>query len=65
MERYVRMVYSPRAYLSQTGIFLDLESPAVIVHQVEVKLIDFQHSHAVNDSQHTLFRNEKAGNVQH
>ena len=65
IERNIHTVHSPCAHFRQAGIFLDFYPPAVIIREVEMKRIDFEHAHAVDDTQHVLFGNEEAGGIQH
>ena len=64
-ERQVAAVYAPSSHFRQAGIFLYFQPPTVIVTQVQVQAIDFQHRNAVYHTQHVFLGQEVARHVQH
>ena len=58
-----RTVYTTGTYLRKFGIFLDFNAPAVVIRQMEMQFIQFQHSHAVDDTQQVLLGGEEPCHV--
>ena len=63
-ERQSCTIHPPGTYFRQTGIFFDFHTPAVIICQMKVKRVYFQHRHTVDDSQYILFRNKVTCRIQ-
>ena len=64
-EKFTRALHPACSYFCQQRIFLYLDTPAIIIHQMQMQRIQFQHSHAVNDTKQILLGDEKAGNIHH
>ena len=58
-------IHPPTTNLRQTRITFDLQPPAIIVRQMEVKFVQFKHRHAVNNLKHIFLGNKITRHVQH
>ena len=65
IERNIHTVDPPGSCFRQTGIFLDFQPPAVVIRQMKMESIDFEHRHTIDDTQNVLFRNKESGDIQH
>ena len=54
-----------RTYLGESGVFLNLDSPTLIVGQVKVEAVELELSHLIDELQYKVFGHEVAANVEH
>ena len=62
-EILARTVYAAGTYLRKQRVFLDFDAPSIIIRQMEMQCIQFQHRHAVDDTQQVLLRGEEPCHV--
>ena len=64
-ERRSRTFHPARSNFRKQRVTFDFNTPTIIIRQMQMQLVQFQHSHAIYDTQQILLRREKSGYVYH
>ena len=61
---YIAAIHSPGSYLGEQGIFVNLDTPAVVVGEVEMELVELVQGHHVQVFLHFVDAEEMAAHIQ-